>query len=75
VGKVLSAFHLAGEEFRLSSEHQLSNYFCHASPVFPRFRVNGSHLFQPWANPSIYRKLGVSRRAEAIAVAQRLRLF
>jgi hypothetical protein len=24
---------------------------CHASPVFPRFRVNGSHLFQPWANP------------------------
>lgn len=24
---------------------------CHTSPVFPRFRVNGSHLFQPWANP------------------------
>jgi len=24
---------------------------CHVSPVFPRFRVNGSHLFQPWANP------------------------
>src|SRR5437868_3061641 len=26
---------------------------CHASPVFPQFRVNGSHLFQPWANPGI----------------------
>jgi DNA helicase II / ATP-dependent DNA helicase PcrA len=29
------------------------NYFCHASPVFPRFRVNGSHLFQLWANPNM----------------------
>jgi hypothetical protein len=27
VGKALSAFHLAGEEFRLSSDHQLSNCF------------------------------------------------
>jgi hypothetical protein len=26
-------------------------FLCHASPVFPRFRVNGSHLFQSLVNP------------------------
>src|SRR5690242_19702208 len=26
---------------------------CHASPVSPRFRVNGSHLLQLWVNPYI----------------------
>jgi hypothetical protein len=37
VGKVLSAFHLAGEEFRLSSAHQLSNSFATYPPCFHGF--------------------------------------
>src|SRR5260370_40033012 len=39
---------------------------CHASPVLPRFRVNGSHLFQPWANPNpwaaIHTAIGLESR-------------
>src|SRR5947209_2328412 len=41
-------------------------FLCHASPAFPRFRVNGSHLFQPWANPYFQPQCArlVSRRAK-----------
>jgi hypothetical protein len=28
-------------------------WFCHASPVFPRFHVNGSHLFLSCSNPIV----------------------
>src|SRR5215469_3656481 len=33
---------------------------CHASPVFPRFRVNGSHLFLSYVNPELPRSWGNS---------------
>src|SRR5207244_11882905 len=32
-------------------------FLCHASPVLLRFRVNGSHLFQLWANPNFMKAM------------------